>query len=381
MAKTEIPITPAVLEWAIREAGLSTGQAAELLRIPEATIEAWIDARARPGMTDLRRLAAVLHRPLATFLLPAPPVLTAAHVDFRHPTGADRATLDPQERLIIRDASRVQRAVSWVLREMGSSPVALPSTTIRNAPHAMASRMRRVLAERSTEPFPAQGTATDAQAWWRAALEATGALVFFLPVGEGSARGFSIWDDHAPLIVVNTFWRPEARIFTMLHELGHLVTRSNSACLEQGDGPRVPSDDPAERWCEAFAAQVLIPEPELIGVLTTKHGWRKGQAVQDLAVGRAIGRHFKVSTTAAVLRLIGIGAATWSLYRSIPHDADLKRSGGGGSGETRPQSRIRQYGRRTTRVLLEAMNADILGKDDVLGYLRVGEHELSEMAA
>jgi Zn-dependent peptidase ImmA (M78 family)/transcriptional regulator with XRE-family HTH domain len=381
MAKAEVPITPAVLEWAIREAGLGIGQAAELLRVSEATLEAWLDESARPGMTDLRRLAAVLRRPLATFLLPAPPALPTATIDFRHPVNADRADLDPQERLVIRDATRVQRAVGWALREMGSTPVELPLTAIRHEPDAMASRMRSVLFERSPRAFPLQGTASDAQAWWRAALEAVGALVFFLPVGEGSARGFSLWDDHAPLIVVNTFWRPEARIFTMLHELGHLVTRSNSACLEQGHGPRVPPDDPAERWCEAFAAQVLVPEHDLVEVLTAKHGWQAGRIVRDLAVSRSIARHFKVSLTAAVLRMIGIGAATWALYRSIPRDADVKRGGGGGSGETRPRTRLRQYGRRTTRVLLDAMNADILGKDDVLGYLRVGEHELDEMAA
>lgn len=381
MAKVEVPITPAVLEWAIREAGLTTGRAAELLHVPETTIQAWLDDRARPGMTELRRLAAVLHRPLATFLLPAPPVLPDAHVDFRHPVDADRAALDPHERLIIREATRLQRAVGWALRELGRSPITLPTTSIQATPDAIASRMRRLLVERAPEPFPARGSASDAQAWWRVALEATGVLVFFLPVGEGSARGFSVWNDHAPLIVVNTFWRPEARIFTMLHELGHLVTRSNSACLEQGHGPRRPPDDPAERWCESFSAQVLIPAPELVEMLTARHGWREGRIVRDLAVARAIGRHFKVSTTAAVLRMIGIGAATWALYRAIPRDADVKRRGGGGAGETRPRSRLRQYGRRTTRVLLDAMNADILGKDDVLGYLRVGEHELSEMAA
>ena len=381
MARIEVPITPEVLAWAVREAGLDGDRAAELLRVPEATFAAWLEGRERPGMTELRRLAAVLHRPLATFLLPAPPVQPDAHVDFRHPVDADRATLDPKERLVIREATRLQRAVGWALRELGASTVALPSSTIRSEPDAMAGRMRRLLLEHAAEPFPAHGSASDAQAWWRAALEAIGALVFFLPVGEDCARGFSIWDDHAPLVVVNTFWRPEARIFTMLHELGHLVTRSNSACLERGHGARRPPDDPTERWCESFAAQVLIPGHELVEVLVARHGWREGRIIRDLAVGRAIGRHFKVSTTAAVLRMIGIGAATWALYRAIPREADVKRSGGGGTGETRPRARLRQYGRRTTRVLLEAMNADILGKDDVLGYLRVGEHELAEMAA
>lgn len=57
---------------------------------------------------------------------------------------------------------------------------------------------------------------------WREAVEGLGVMVLMLPMGEESCRGFSIWNDVAPLIAINTAWLPEARIFTMLHELAHL---------------------------------------------------------------------------------------------------------------------------------------------------------------
>src|SRR5437762_336975 len=34
---------------------------------------------------------------------------------------------------------------------------------------------------------------------WRDVLERSGVLVFVLPLGKDSCRGFSLWDDHAPL--------------------------------------------------------------------------------------------------------------------------------------------------------------------------------------
>jgi Zn-dependent peptidase ImmA (M78 family) len=263
--------------------------------------------------------------------------------------------------------------------EMGK--VSLPKASTAERPDAAAAKVRGLLESRAPGEFPEKATPSGAQAWWRSAIEGLGVMVFFLPVGEDSCRGFSVWDDFAPVIVVNTWWRPEARIFTMLHELGHLLTRSNSACLEQaGDTRRKPSD-PIERWCEAFAARVLIPAQQLRQQLSEKHAWDGSSHVTDLDVARSIARGFRVSTTAVVLRMISIGAASWALYRAIPRSHDEKSGGGGGGGERRPDKRIREYGRRTTQVFLQAVQVDVLGRDDVLGYLRVQDDELDEMAA
>jgi len=53
---------------------------------------------------------------------------------------------------------------------------------------------------------------------WRGVLEARGVLVLQLSIGKGNVRGFSAWDDHAPIVAVNTSYHPTARIFTLFHE-------------------------------------------------------------------------------------------------------------------------------------------------------------------
>ena len=109
----------------------------------------------------------------------------------------------------------------------------------------------------------------------------------------------------------------------MFHELGHLVTRSSSACapmtLMTGD-----AKDKAERWCERFAAALLIPQKVLDETGT----------VSDLTSLGNLARKYKVSLSAMALQLIHLNKARWTLFRLIPKAADAKKSGGRGPART-----------------------------------------------
>jgi len=73
--------------------------------------------------------------------------------------------------------------------------------------------------------------------------------VFVLPLGSNSARGVSLWNVAAPAQFVNSAWNVEARIFTMFHEIGHLVMRTSSACVGYVNA-REDVQRSIERWCD-----------------------------------------------------------------------------------------------------------------------------------
>lgn len=86
------------------------------------------------------------------------------------------------------------------------------------------------------------------------------------------------------------------------------MTRTSSACVESlRTGDR---GDPIERWCERFAAEVLMPAQD-VGAVLRQQGWTPGATVTNLDAAAAIARRFKVSLRAAVIRLVTTGAATW----------------------------------------------------------------------
>ncbi|MFZ0800114.1 MAG: ImmA/IrrE family metallo-endopeptidase [Terriglobales bacterium] len=210
---------------------------------------------------------------------------------------------------------------------------------------------------------------------WRTALERTGQLVFLFSLGKDSCRGFSLWDDFAPVVAVNTAWNESARIFTLFHELGHLITRTSSACLESIR--TTPRTDPVERWCERFAAGVLMPTKDVEAAL---HQYGSRGQTASLAIAKSLANLYKVSLRAAVIRLIGLNAATWALYDEIPPISDKKPPGGGGQGRSRTQIREDQFGDRVTSILVTAVEKDLLTRSQAVEFLDIPDTTFDDLA-
>jgi len=368
-------VTPSVVAWAIRESGYSISALALMLGLRDEVIVSWTEG-ARPDLSDFRRFAAAVQRPMAAFLLPKPPSATAPAVKFRHSKATPARELNPEERRRIREATRLQEVTSWIAREVGAAAPDVASFTTKDDPE----QVGRVIRDRTGISVGTQlswSSGANAVRAWREAVESCGVTVLMVPMGEESCRGFSMWDDRAPLIAVNTAWLPEARVFTLFHEFAHLVTRTNSVCAE--DAPRRASDsDATERWCERVAASVIIPSESLNAVVAELSSgsprWRA-----DLSAAGRVANQFHVSRRAAALRLIEGHYATWSLFNSFPDHVDQPRKGGGGLGRTREELRRQRYGNRTMTMFREALRRDVMGPADVVDYLGVTPDALTSV--
>jgi Zn-dependent peptidase ImmA (M78 family)/DNA-binding XRE family transcriptional regulator len=362
------------LSWAIEQSGYTREQIAAKLDIDMAKLDAWENNNEKPNLTSFKNLANTLKRPSALFFLPEPPKSPSPPVEFRHPPSA-RSVLNPNERRYLREVTRLQRTVAWILSELGKPPVDIPQIQLGSDVERAAESVRQQLKVAVGEQLRWQSSSM-ALKEWRDALEETGVLVFLLQLGKDSCRGFSLWDDRAPVIASNTWWNPEARIYTLFHEYAHLLTRTNSVCIQNGGKSLAPGSDAAERWCEQFAAALLLPWDEVQNFMGTELDWFPGRRISDLDSIRKVGRHFKVSLRALTLRLIGKNAATWELYEKIPSWSDEKRGGGGGSGRRRAQAREDTFGSRAIDVFLTAIREDLVSRADALSYLDIPDSDL-----
>jgi len=372
---TEVPVTPSVLRWAIEQSGYSTEDVAHAIGVDVASLEEWASGDSRPTLTHARKLASKLHRPFAALLLPAPPETRPLPVEFRHPIG-DQRELNPNERRHLRRAARFQEVLSWLARELEIEKPRTPLASVDDDPVLMASVARDVFRITTMDQ---KGWATSSVAFdeWRTALESTGHLVFLFSLGKGSIQGFSLWEDFAPVVAINTAWNESSRIFTLFHEMGHLITRTSSACLES---VRTSSrTDPVERWCERFAAAVLMPTKDVETTLR-QYGLRSGGQITSLAIAKNVANLYKVSLRAAVIRLIELKAATWALYDEIPPISDMKAPGGGGAGRSRAQVREDQFGDRVTSLLVAAVERDVLSRSQAVEFLDIPDVAFDDLA-
>lgn len=371
---TEVPITPEVLRWALNQSGFTDAQVAASAGVSTDILERWKDGTAKPRLTPFKKLAKKLHRPLAAFLLPFPPKRPSVSVEFRNITGQPTRPLNPTERRYLRRARRHQEVLAWLATELNDPTPAVPRHSLSESPEFVGSEVRKRL---RIEVEDQQRWASPSQAFdnWRNAVEGLGVTVFLYALGEDSCNGFSLWDDRAPVIAISSAWREEARTFTLFHELGHLVTRSNSACLERNGKPTRPRD-PVERWCEQFAAAVLLPRDSIQQFLprTATRG-----AITDLRIASAVASRARISLRAATIRLIELGLAGWDLYEQIPSGSDTKTGGGGGTGRNRLVIKEDEFGGRGTRLFVEAVQKDVLSRSQAVGYLDIPDPAFDQL--
>lgn len=366
----EVPINPNVLRWAIDQSGFTRADVADRLGVSATELRLWEKGDASPSMTQFRTLADVLRRQAAVFFLSSLPAEKSATASLRHPPGITRNSLNVVERRYLRELVRTQGVLAWVLEETKAAKFSIPQARISDNPEDAARAIRNWLAPNIASQLLWKD-AYEAFRAWRQAIEDKGIYVFLFPLGKDSARGMSVWHDLAPALAVNTAWNVTARIYTLFHELGHLVTRTDSACVGYTNALTGASSS-IERWCEKFAASALIPREHLKQFLVKELRWN-GKRTAGLNQAASVARRYKVSLRAAVLAVIEVGAAERSLYSAIPNSADEKSKGGGGRPRTRNEISEDRFGARARATLIGAMREDLITRGDVLSYLHVGD--------
>lgn len=379
MATKTVPISGEVLRWAREESGLTEAELAERVERAETEdIRAWEAGASQPTRGQFTKLVNVLRRPSAVFFLPEPPRAAGMPTMFRSSPALDGHKLSPDEALQVRWARRLQEIVSWVLRDEGLEPALVGRYSVATGPIGPADAERE-RSEITTAIQTAWKNPWEAFRAWRGYLEDRDVLVLQLEMGKNGIRGFGAWDEHAPLIVVNTAYHPTARTFTLFHEFGHLLTRTDAAC--KSFIKPASQDDAAEKWCERFAAAFLLPEKDLLEV-AAKHGVSLSSPTVDPYKAQLIASRFKVSIRATATRLQEVNLAKPGLCSAVTARfvaKDWTESSGGGGGQPATQKRIRQLGSRLTGTLVDAADRGRLTTRDLAGFLRLKTGQLDDL--
>jgi Zn-dependent peptidase ImmA (M78 family)/transcriptional regulator with XRE-family HTH domain len=368
MPAVKMSINPAMLAWAMAQAGIDEDALAADLHVTTDLVSLWLSGGDQPSTGDLRQLAKVLHRPSSVFFLPRPPQAAVSSAAFRAPIGSDgERELSRTELDEIRKATRRQKIVHWAQQQLDVDySVQFPATS--ENPSVVADNARAWL-NWTVETQVKATSKTAVTKLIRQALEERGLLVLQLSMDDDSCRGFSIQHERVPLIAYNTKGQlPAARTFTLLHELGHLVKHEQAVC-ERPNGT-------TERWCDEFAAAFLMPGEHLARYVFSKI--KSGRvADDDLDTVRLISNRYKASYQCVVLRLITLGLATWKLYALVRNpELEFERPFPSKEVQNTPVIRLREYGTTYARAVLAARDRGYLSETDARKYLNVNGEQL-----
>lgn len=317
IATARMIVAPRLFRWAVERSGR---RPEELAAFPLA---AWETGAVKPTMKQLEAFARATYTPVGFLFLDEPPAESVPILDFRtfRDAGVRRASAN-----LLDTIYTAQQRQDWYREYAESHGVdevsLIDSCTLETPPREGARLLRAVLR------FGLDDRAGFAS--WTAALtglteraEQAGVLVMTSGVVGSNTqrrlepdefRGFALADALAPVVFVNGADTKAAQIFTLAHELAHLLL--GESAVSRPELSDLDDSQQSERWCNDVAAELLVPADDL-----RVHHEAGSELTPELD---RLARLFKVSSLVVLRRLAEAGLLARAQYRAA-YDSELAR--------------------------------------------------------
>ena len=314
MAKS-IPalVTPEVLVWARNLDGITIQEIALKLKVGVERVEEWESGVSHPTLVQAKEMAKQYRVPFVYFYLPDAPrkIKRIEKTDYRT-FGNNGALFEMSRELkwLLRDIEERRDTIMRLFEEDSHITKRIPFEIPSNATdEEIALKIRRFL-ELDNGSQNTFRKAEVAYSHCISVLEKYDILVFQAAKVEPSEmRGLSVAYSEVPIIVTNRKDEPAARLFTLCHELVHIVTNTSGLCNDISNN--VNSKFEIELRCNRIAGLILLPEDEVKSNKAIEQIQKYGF---DDTYMRAIARDFAVSKEVVLHRLWEIGIVDKSFY-------------------------------------------------------------------
>jgi Zn-dependent peptidase ImmA (M78 family) len=333
MARHVLGVNPELLRWARERAGYSVDEIADAFKKDSTEIAAWEDGTSVPTYAQLERLAYRFYkRPLALFFFPMPPEEADPREQFRTLPQFEIEHLLPDTRHAIREGQAMQEALRELCngRNPGSRLVFSDLVMYATDPVPQAADRLRSYLEVTVRDQPGWASAEVALSRWRERVEAVGVFVFKRSFKQEDVSGFCLIDPQFPVIYLNNSTAKTRQIFTMFHELAHILVRSSG--ITKTDLRYISSLSGEERsielFCNSFAGEFLVPSSDFERRLDPT------RTVEDST--RQLATLYNVSREVILRKLLDRGVVSRGYYeemaqRWVDEFKESRKSGGGGN--------------------------------------------------
>ncbi|MEA2676993.1 MAG: hypothetical protein QOJ81_1134 [Chloroflexota bacterium] len=304
-----LTVSPDVLIWARESALASLQDAADRVAKDQDTIRKWEAGDERPTFAQLERLADEYGVSTNVLLLPTRPDVPDPPPDFRA-AGNGREPLSRQARRELRRARQLQSLAAELrlLRPFSVPPFDDPAQAVEAARALLGIDIGTQLSWRN---------ANSAFNAWRQSLDDAGLLVLQYGLPDEGLRGLSLAGDagRPPVVLVNQSDWINSRIFTLLHELGHMFFGQNGAICDPWR--RLADGHAIEAVCNRFAGAVLVPGDHLRSQAEAAAISRQGDVAEVIALLGALANRYRVSSQVIWYRIRDLGLVSDTTFNAL----------------------------------------------------------------
>jgi len=350
-------INPKMLIWARETSGLSLHD----VEVRFKRIAEWEDESENPSIRQAEQLAKLYKRPLSAFYLPKPPAEPAIPPDFRTlPFDIPHKSYSQKTLLAIRRAIRLQKLYQNLYGEFhGKKPTAkIKPTDLSENPEQLAQKTRKDI-DISVDTQIDWRDSYTALNQWRSIIGEMGILIstIGIPIKEG--RGFSI-NTKVPIIVLNSKDSANGRIFSLFHELAHLMLKKGTK-----EETLVKNLNETEVFCNHFAGAFLVPEGNLKSLINKNKNYELDRLLGFL------GNKFKVSQQVILRRMLIFKIINQKTFNQKFAELQKHVSESKGGPIEQYKKCINENGRPFISLVLNSYREKIISYADISDFLNI----------
>jgi Zn-dependent peptidase ImmA (M78 family)/transcriptional regulator with XRE-family HTH domain len=312
-----VDVNPDLLAWARERSGVALDDLTR--RFPK--LAEWEEGDRSPTLRQLEQFARATRTPVGYLFLDAPPDEPLPIPDYRTRHGVRVARPSPELLDTIFQCLQRQEWYRDFALGAGQDELAFVGSVTTATPVTEAAAAMRDALDFGVAARAATWTSTLRLLVTRA--EEIGVLVMVNGVvGNNTHRkldpdefqGFALVDRLAPVVFVNGADTKAAQIFTLSHELAHIWV--GQSAVSNAAAVVLRPDAAVERWCNAVAAEFLVP------VATLRQQFdRDAHLAEEL---ERLATRFKVSTLVVLRRIYEADLIGADVYAAT-FEAELRR--------------------------------------------------------
>ncbi|NQS98736.1 MAG: ImmA/IrrE family metallo-endopeptidase [candidate division Zixibacteria bacterium] len=283
-------INPDILIWAREKAGFSIDEIAlSMKKLPEV-VRSWEAGKNVPTYIQLEDLAhRVYKRPIAIFFFPEPPEEMNPKTDFRTLPDSDLERLAPDTLYAIRQAKAMQIALKEINEGINTAEQKIFLNFKLNVNDEIKNIVKQIRKFLDVDIIKQKEWKSENEALenWRNCIEEKGIYIFKRSFKQKDISGFCLIDEEFPLIYLNNSNSKARQIFSVFHELAHILLSINGVTKSEDDRfihSLKDYDRRIELFSNKFASEFLVPEDDFrVSIKEMLSEFPKKQIVSEMA--------------------------------------------------------------------------------------------------
>ncbi len=375
MPSSRVNINPEVLSFARERSGYVIPEIARKLQVNEERWLKWEQGEVKPTAKQLIKIASKLDRSPAFFYLDEPPEEAPALSEFRTINNIPLENASPKLIQAIREAKRNRETLLELYQLQNREPERVPSfTNIYTQVEEVATEVRDWL-ELTFEKQNNWRGASNALTEWKNILENKDIYVIQYPyVDIDEARGFALAESEIPIIGINSQDSYNGRIFTLIHELCHILLRDSVLVNDDLQNYFSSGNQEMEKLCNKLTAEILVPSEIIRGLFDNQND-----------VLREVNRlrtKFRISNYVILIRLKNLSLiSTQEFNRIKPEVSFSDTSSSGSTSGNAYYNQIVRKGKLLVRTAFDAYFNDNISLPELTEITSWKVPNLNELAA